>query len=626
MIQLMIDFDTIRDPAFVRTLDSAQLEELCRDIRGFLIQRISESGGHLASNLGAVELTVALHRVFDTSRDRLVFDVGHQCYTHKILTGRAAGFRGFRELGGMSGFPKPEESGHDAFVAGHASNSISAALGIARARTALGGDYDVVAVIGDGALGGGLALEGLSDAGHSGEPLIIVVNDNGMSINRAVGGFSDSLTRLRARPAYIRFKHRYRRLVRDRLPALYRFTHRVKDGIKARVMPENMFDDLGFDYIGPVDGHDIAKVEAALRWARAQRTPCIVHVITQKGRGYTPAERSPEHFHGVGAFDPVSGEPDGGGGEDFSAVFGETLTALAGEDSRVTAITAAMTEGTGLLGFKDAWPAHFYDVGIAEGHAVTMAAGMASRGLIPVFAVYSTFLQRAYDMLIHDAALMGLHVVLGVDRAGIVGRDGQTHQGTFDASFLATVPGMTVYAPSSFAELRSMLRRAVLEDDGPVAVRYPRGGEGDYRADASEAACTVLRPGADVTLVSYGIEINSALAAASILAERGVDAEVLKINRLTPLDCTAVLASVRKTGVFVAAEDVCRPGCVGERLLAAIAEAGCPIRAAKLINLGDGILANGAPEALRALAGLDGEGIARAVWEVWETYHGQGET
>ncbi len=608
----MVYLDKIKTPEDIRDMTPEELTALCAEMRGFLVESVSRGGGHLASNLGAVELTVAIHRVYDTAVDRLVFDVGHQCYPHKLLTGRMEGFADFRELGGMSGFPKPAESVHDAFVAGHASNSVSVALGMARARTALGADYDVVAVIGDGALSGGLAFEGLSDAGHSGEPLVVILNDNGMSIGRNVGGVADMLSRMRTKPEYARFKRWYRSVVG---PGLYGFTHKVKRWIKDRVIPDNVFDDLGFDYMGPMDGHDIEKVERALRWAREQKKPCLVHVITQKGRGYVPAERSPELFHGIGAFDPDSGVPLRSG-EDFSAVFGRCLTELAGEDERVTAITAAMADGTGLAEFRRAYPKRFFDVGIAEEHACAMAGGMASQGLIPVFAVYSTFLQRSYDMLIHDISLMGLHAVFGVDRAGIVGKDGQTHQGSFDVAYLTSVPGMTVFAPSSFAELRSMLRRAVLEETGPVAVRYPRGGEGAYRDDHGDEAVSVLRAGTDVTVVSYGIGINDALYAAELLSKQGISAEVLKINRLAPLDITAAAASVRKTGRLIAAEDVCRSGSIGEKLLAALAEEGVSLSGARLLDLGEGILPNGAPEALRHQTGLDGEGIARAVTEL----------
>ena len=606
--------EKINSPDDVKKLSGGDVEQLCADIRKKLIETISKTGGHLASNLGAVELTVAIHRVYDTARDRLVFDVGHQCYAHKLLTGRQAGFEKLRHLGGVSGFPKPYESIHDAFIAGHASNSVSVALGMARARTALGADYDVVCLIGDGALSGGLAFEGLSQAGASGERLVVILNDNAMSINASSGGIADMLARLRVRPAYLRFKKWYRRFL-GRTPALYGWLHQAKAWVKARVLPDNMFDDFGFDYIGPIDGHDVGKVADALRWAKAQDGPCLVHVVTQKGRGYAPAEKAPEAYHGVSGFDVKTGLLPYTG-DDFSAVFGRELTALAEKDSRIVAITAAMMEGTGLIGFQEAFPSRFFDVGIAEQHACAMAAGMARQGLVPVFAVYSTFLQRSYDMLIHDAALQGLHVVLCVDRAGLVGRDGETHQGAFDVSYLSSVPGMTVLSPSNFAELRTMLRRAIYEVEGPVAVRYPRGGEGRLRADRSGGDSVELRAGTDLTIAAYGTGVNDALDAAELLQARGVSAAVVKLNVLKPLRAERTLASLRTTGRLLAAEESCQSGCVGMELLSAAAAENVALRGVKLINLGEGIVGHGSPEELKKMLRLDGEGIAAAAMEL----------
>ncbi len=614
--------DNIHSPADVKALPPEALEQLCREIREFLIDALAAHGGHLASNLGAVELTVALHRVYDTPRDKLVFDVGHQCYTHKLLTGRRD-FSDFRDLEGMAGFPRPDESAHDAFIAGHASNSVSVALGMARARTALGEDYDVVALIGDGALNGGMAFEGISDAGRSGEPLVVVLNDNGMSIDESVGGLAEMLGRMRTRVEYIRFKKWYRSSIMPHIPWLSGELARMKQWLKERIITENIFDDLGFEYIGPINGHDIRKVENAIRWAKEYRAPVLVHVITQKGKGYAPAEKAPEAYHGVGAFDPESGEPLSGG-EDFSAAFGRALTELAGEDPKVVAITAAMKEGTGLQQFQKAYPDRFFDVGIAEEHACAMAAGMASQGLKPVFAVYSTFLQRGYDMLIHDVALMGLHVVFAVDRAGIVGRDGVTHQGSFDVAYLSSVPGMKIYAPANFAELRSMLRKAVLEDTGPVAVRYPRGGEDFAGSDTSDvSAKTVYFHGDDVTIVSYGTEIHEAMMAARMLRNGDIEPEVIKLNVLSPLDPTPVLDSVRRTGALLVAEEACAAGCVGEKLLAAAEQAGIALRACRLVNLGDGVLPHGEPWKLREKMGLDNGSLRDAVLEM---LHAEGKT
>lgn len=604
----------IKNPDDLKRLQEDELPALCEEIREKLIDTVSRTGGHLASNLGAVELSVAIHRVYDTGRDRLVFDVGHQCYTHKLLTGRQEPFELLRNMGGVSGFPKPYESEHDAFIAGHASNSVSVALGMARARTALKEDYHVLCLIGDGALSGGLAYEGLSDAGSSGERLVVILNDNAMSINPSSGGVADMLERMRMAPGYLQFKRRMLPLA-DAMPKLYAWMRRVKNRIKGKVLPDNMFDDFGFNYFGPIDGHNLQKVTEALRWAQQQTGPCLVHVVTQKGRGYEPAERAPEAFHGVGSFNRATGVP-AYTGDDFSAVFGRTLTALAKDDPRIVAITAAMMEGTGLIGFQETYPDRFFDVGIAEQHATAMAAGMAKQGLVPVFAVYSTFLQRAYDMLIHDVALQSLHVVFCVDRAGIVGRDGETHQGVFDVSYLSGVPNFTVLSPSSFAELRSMLRRAICEIDGPVVVRYPRGGEGSYVAERSEASSVILREGSDVTMVSYGTEINEILAAAELLSRRGISAEVVKINQIKPLEASLTLESLRKTGHLLVAEDCCESGCVGMELLSAAAAERVPLQRVNLVNLGGGILPHGSPEELKKLGKLDSESLADAVWEM----------
>ena len=467
---------------------------VCDEVRQELLRTVSQTGGHLASNLGTVELTVALHRVFDFEKDRLVFDVGHQCYTHKMLTGRADQMNTLRKLGGLSGFPKPHESRSDAFIAGHASNSVSVALGMARARTQLGEDYRVVALIGDGALTGGLAYEGLSDAGQSGEKLLVILNDNGMSIRKNVGSIAKLLARQHLGEGYLKFKRGYGSLMHT-IPGgkhIYNLTHRIKKAIKGTILPSTFFEELGFDYIGPVDGHDLKDLTRLLRWADSLDGPVLLHVCTTKGKGYKPAEDTPEYYHGVGAFDlakGVSTKPK----TDYSAVFGQCLTELADEDRRICAVTAAMQSGTGLDGFAERHHDRLYDVGIAEGHAVAMCAGMAKQGMLPVFAVYSTFLQRSYDMLLHDVALQQLHVVFGVDRAGLVGADGETHQGVFDLAFLSTIPHMTVLAPASYAELRSMLRSALYDYSGPVAVRYPRGTEAYRVFHAGYLRCAGLR-------------------------------------------------------------------------------------------------------------------------------------
>jgi len=590
--------------------------ELCAQLRQELVDDVSKTGGHLASNLGAVELTVAIHRVFDTRQDRLVFDVGHQCYCHKILTGRREAMATLRQYGGIAGFPKPVESVHDAFIAGHASNSVAVALGMVRARQALGEHYKVMALIGDGALTGGLAYEGLSNAGACGQQLLVILNDNGMSITTNVGAVADHLARQRLKPQYLTFKRYYRRVMNSGKIGrkVYRFTHKVKQALKQSLLPCSMFENMGFNYVGPVNGHDLTGLTRALRYARELNEPVLLHVKTVKGKGYAPAEENPDAFHGVSPFDPATGKAKKKSGENFSAVFGRTLTQLAQQDRRVCAITAAMMSGTGLSQFQAAFPERFFDVGIAEGCAVSMAAGMAKQGAIPVFAVYSSFLQRAYDMLIHDVAIDKLHVVLGVDRAGLVGEDGETHHGVFDVAFLDSVPGMTVLAPSSYAELSGMLEQAVLHVDGPVAIRYPRGGEGAYHGDAGPGHAAVLRQGSDITLVSYGILINDALEAAELLAAEGVQAEVVKLNVITPLDPELVLESVKKTKVLLTVEDSAAHSSVGERLAAAVAEAG--LRAKVLCRTsGDKFVTHGALSCLKQELGLDSAGIFRAALE-----------
>ena len=596
----------------VKKLNSDELEPLCGEIRSFLIESVSRTGGHLASNLGTVELTVALHRVYDSARDRIVFDVGHQSYTHKILTGRRESFSTLRRFGGISGFPKPHEAQDDAFTAGHASNSVSVALGMAHARTLSGEDYEVCAVIGDGAMTGGLSFEGLSNAAQSGEALVVILNDNNMSIAENVGGTAKMLQGMRIRPGYLDFKRRYRRVFRH-FPHLYRFNHTVKEWIKSHLFPTNTFSEMGFDYLGPVDGHDVRRLEKVIRWARDMHAPVLVHVITKKGKGCPYAERDPERYHGVGPFDPRTGElkPEG---ESFASRFGEALCRFAETDEKLAAITAAMSGGTGLESFAARFPERFFDIGIAEEHAAAMAAGMAKQGMLPVFAVYSTFLQRSFDMLIHDVSLLGLHAVFAVDRAGLVGRDGETHQGAFDVAYLSAVPGMTIYAPASFAELEKMLAQALYSCGGPAAIRYPRGGEDDYRGCRCEDE-SILREGRDVTLVSYGVMINEALAAGEELEREGISAEVIKLGRIRPNSFDAVRTSVEKTRRLVVAEDVCAFGSVGEQILASLA-CGKESFSARLLNLRSGIVAHGSAEELRRACGIDAGAIARCAREL----------
>ena len=593
-------------------ITDAQAEALCQELREEIVSVVSRTGGHLASNLGVVEFTVALHRVFDTGRDRLVFDVGHQCYAHKMLTGRRGMMKTLRSFGGLSGYPKPAESVHDAFIAGHASNSVSVATGMARARTLLGEDYHVIALIGDGALTGGLAYEGLSDAGQSSEKLLVVLNDNGMSITKNVGGMAQYLAHQRLKPQYLTLKKYYRKITSwtalGRL--IYRGTHRLKKMIKDAMLPCSMFENMGFTYLGPVDGHDVKGLTRLLRYARTLNGPVLLHIKTQKGKGYYPAELEPDEYHGVSQYDVTTGQPLGAPKLNFSTNFGQTLCRLAEEDGRVCAVTAAMQPGTGLDSFAARFPKRFFDVGIAEGHAVAMAAGMARQGLVPVFAVYSSFLQRGYDMLIHDVAIQHLHVVFAVDRAGLVGEDGETHHGIFDVAYLSTVPGMTVLAPSSFAEQRAMLARAVRELDGPVAVRYPRGGEGRYTGDSGPAAAVVLAEGCDITLVGYGTMIDPLLEVRDLLAADGLSAEIVKLNDLTHLDAGLLQASAERTGRLLIAEECVSQGSVGQRIAALLEEAGVPCRTVRC-DLGMRFIPQGTVAQLREHCGLS----ARALYQ-----------
>ena len=608
--------ENINSSADIKKLDREQLPQLCDELRKFEIENIAKTGGHLSPNLGTVELTVAIHRVYDTKKDRLVFDVGHQSYTHKIITGRREQFGTLRQYGGLSGFPKPSESNDDAFIAGHASNSVSVALGMARARTLTGGDYDIVSVIGDGALTGGLSHEGLADAAASGEPMVIILNDNNMSISENVGGMAQVLQNMRIKPAYISFKQ-WLKGVSENIPGLYKAFHVIKEWLKSRLLPGNVFSEMGLYYLGPVDGHDLDKLETAIRLARDVRKTVVLHVLTKKGKGCAYAESHPDKYHGIGRFDPETGElaPTA---VSFSDKAGEYLCQYAENDPRIVAITAAMAGGTGTECFASKFPERFFDVGIAEGHGVTMAAGMAKQGLVPVFAVYSSFLQRGFDMLIHDVSLLGLHTVFCVDRAGLVGNDGETHQGVFDVCYLSAVPGMTILCPASFQELHDMLGYAIHEVTGPAAVRYPRGGEGRY-TDSLMQAENLIREGTDVTVVCYGTMINEVLNAADELQSRGVSAEIIKLGMIAPNSFEQCIGSVRKTGRLLMAEEVCSVGCVGSALLAAISVAGVELKAAELLNLGDGIVRHGTVDELRRETGIDAASIAAAGCEMCRT-------
>ena len=598
----------------LQRLTKAQQLQLCQELRQFLIQHVSATGGHLAPNLGVVELSLAVETVFDTRVDRLVFDVGHQSYVHKILTDRRDQFSSLRRFGGIAGFPKPSESITDAFVAGHASNSVSVALGMARARTLQNQDYHVLAIIGDGATTGGLSYEGLNDAGASHEPLIIILNDNAMSISRNVGGVAHHLSRLRTRPGYFGIKRVYR-TVTKKLPGgkyLYRLTHNIKNWMKNRLLDTTLFEDMGFTYIGPVDGHDVSKMIYLLEVAKSLRCPVVFHVLTKKGKGYPPAEENPSKFHGLGPFDPETGRTLAPFGLTFSDTFGDTMLNLGRVEPRLCAITAAMPQGTGLSAFSKAYPQRTFDVGIAEGHAVSMAGGLAKAGMIPVVAIYSTFLQRAYDMIIQDVAMLHLHVIFAVDRAGLVGEDGETHHGVFDVGFLRQIPGLTILCPGCRSELKEMLIWAVRKCTGPVAIRYPRGGDGAFLTAGRE---TLFRVGRDITIVTYGTMINQVISAADQLALRGIEAEVLRLRTIKPLDMEAVTTSVRKTGRLLVVEEAEGVGSVGHELIEKLSQRGVPVIYSGQ-NIGDRFVTHGAMAELYRHLNLNAEAIVRRAEEV----------
>ena len=611
--------ETIKDHDSLISLRKEEQLLLCNEIREFLVSNVARTGGHLASNLGVVELTVAIETVFDTRKDRLVFDVGHQSYVHKMLTGRQADFSHLRQFGGISGFPKPSESDTDAFVAGHASSSISIALGIARARTLLKQDHHVIALLGDGAATGGMVYEGLNDAAESREKMIIILNDNEMSIDKNVGGMSRHLSLLRTKEQYFGAKRRYRMLM-DKLPggkAIYNFTKRIKDRIKRMVLPATIFENMGMTYLGPVDGHDLPGLISLLRIARDIRGPVIIHTVTKKGCGYLPAESDPSRFHGIGKFNPATGDSLGEKKQTYSDSFGMTMLELAKENDRLCAITAAMPGGTGLIDFMRQYPKRSFDVGIAEEHAVSMAGGLAKQGMVPVVALYSTFLQRSFDQIMQDVALLGLHVVFAIDRAGLVGDDGATHHGVFDVGFLRQIPGMTVLCPGSMAEQRDMLRWAVKDCKGAVAVRYPRGGDGKYtdsRWDGtSEVACH--RQGGKVALVTYGNLLDNVLEAADKLSEQGIEVGVVRLMRVHPLPVSALETALAGYENAIVVEEICTGSGIYEAMCGVMQKnnPGCRVFER---NLGNQFVSHGNVSELRRKHGLDADSIVKYVKEV----------
>lgn len=585
--------DTINSPEDVKRLTMPQLLQLAEEIRQFLIEVISRTGGHLAPNLGVVELTLALHRIFSTPRDKIIFDVGHQAYIHKIITGRREQFPTLRQYGGLSGFPKRSESEHDAFGTGHSSTSISAAVGMAAARDLQGEDYNVVAVIGDGSMTGGMAFEALNNAGTLKKKLIVVLNDNEMSISKNVGAISDYLYHLRTGETYNKIKNDIEGWLKnmefgtDVLKAI----RRLKGSVKYLIVPQSIFEELGFTYLGPVDGHDLPGLLEVMQAATKVDGPVLVHVLTKKGKGYKPAEDCPNKFHGTGPFEIATGKKitKPGAPVTYTEVFGETLSRLADTDARIVGITAAMPDGTGLSVFAREHPERFFDVGIAEQHAVTAAAGMAAAGMKPVAAIYSTFMQRAYDSVLHDICMQKLHVTMCLDRAGLVGDDGYTHHGVFDFAYLRSIPNMTVMAPKDENELRQMLKTA-LDFDGPVSVRYPRGsGVGVDISGPVESLpigkAEVLRGGRDVCFWAIGSMVQSALEAADILAQQGISAGVVNMRFAKPLDRELLLEHARRYGRLVTLEEGVLAGGVGSAVLETLNSAGL-LEQCRVLTLG----------------------------------------
>ena len=619
--------DTIEEPGDLRKLDAQELATLAREIRAFLVETVSKTGGHLAPSLGTVELTLALYRVFHFPEDKLVWDVGHQAYTHKLLTGRRKAFSTLRQKGGITGFPNRFESPYDAFGVGHASTAISAALGMAVARDLDAGDAPenkrhVIAVLGDGALTGGEAFEGLNNAGDLGRNLIVVLNDNGRSIDKNVGAMSEYLSALRIAPQYNRAKKDVEHLLKS-IPRIggkvYKTASAIKDGVRTALVPGAPFEEMGFRYIGPIDGHNLELLTEVFSQVRQMTGPILVHVHTKKGKGYLPAEEAPEKFHGIGKFDAATGEcPKKEGAPSYTSVFSDALIELAKTDEDIVAITAAMPSGTGLKAFGKAYPERFFDVGIAEEHAVTFAAGLAAAGKKPVVALYSTFAQRAYDQILHDVCLQKLHVVFALDRAGLVGQDGPTHHGVFDYSYLRHLPGMTVTAPKNEAELRDMLKTA-LALGGPVAVRYPRGAAVGVKIPEAMTMlplgkAEVLRNKGSIALLAIGSMVQAAEKAADLLAEEGIAVRVVNMRFVKPLDTELLLSLARDPEIrgLVTLEENVLAGGFGSAVLEALSDAGIqmPVRR---FGIGDTFVEQGTREELLELCGLTAPQVAEGV-------------
>lgn len=617
----MKNFEEYTFPEDLKEMTTEQLEELAHDIRQFLVRKVADTGGHLASNLGVVELTIALHKVFDSPKDKLLFDVGHQTYVHKILTGRSAGFDTLRQFEGMSGFPKQAESEHDVFDTGHASSSISLATGIAAARDLKGDDYEVVAVIGDGALTGGMAYEGLNNLGGMDSKVIVILNDNGMSIEKNTGGISLHLGKLRLSSNYKRTKQNVKSALNKVPvigPSVAEGVSHMKNSLKYAMADDAaVFEAFGLTYMGPIDGHDIDQVIEALQVAKESNESVLIHCITKKGKGYEFAERMPDKFHGIGAFNPITGET-GKSKDSYSSFFGRTLTQMALADENITAVCAAMISGTGLSIFADTFPERTFNVGIAEEHAVSFAAGLAKAGMKPFVCIYSTFLQRAYDQIIQDVCLQNLHVIFAIDRAGVVGSDGETHHGVFDISYLSSMPNMTVMCPKNYEELRLMMKFAA-EYDGPVAIRYPRGSEESFPEEFSAAPVEygksqVLLTGNDVEVWAAGKTVRAAVDIFTILHDKGISCGVVDARFVSPIDRQALIASAAAGRLLVTLEDNVLAGGFGEKVCALISDEGL---CTDVLRFGwpDKFIEHGKTEELGMEYELDAEHMAERIIE-----------
>ena len=618
--------ERINEPHALKSCTLDELSQLARELRRYIIDTVSQTGGHLAPSLGTVELTLALHRSFDCPEDKIVWDVGHQAYAHKILTGRREAFAGLRQKGGITGFPKREESVYDAFGTGHSSTSISAALGMAAARDIAGEHYRIAAVIGDGALTGGEAFEGLNNAGTLGKDIIVILNDNGMSIAPNVGAMSEYLSRFRVAPGYHRAKQDIKNFLKS-IPHIgervYRTAEHIKDGVRSALVPGGLFTDMGFHYIGPLDGHNIALLLDVFEQAKQLKGPLLIHVETCKGKGYAPAEKAPDKFHGIGRFDVADGTTlkKAGAKPTYTSVFGKALLEAAEEDADVVAITAAMPDGTGLRTFGEKYPTRFFDVGIAEQHATTFAAGLAVAGRKPVLALYSTFAQRAYDQILHDVCLQNLHVVFALDRAGFVGEDGATHHGVFDYSYLRHLPNMKVLAPKDENELGRMLKTA-LSLEGPVALRYPRG-EGFGAAleepftPLESLAAEVLEEEGEIAILAVGSMVDAAQKTAKLLKEEGLSAAVVNMRIVKPLDEELLHRMAHEKKMLVTMEENALAGGFGSAVLEALADAGLLVPVVRF-GIGDAFIEQGKPQELLEMAGLQPEQMARSILTAWK--------